>query len=121
MGLGILMFFIALVAIIPYIIVVGLKFVLWKFSFTARVKGFFSFSDIMIRVPLHLNFSLLIRIERLSFSFTMSSKILKISTYGLQVSILVRNDFKLWTTKKIELLQMLEDIRTTLKRKGILK
>jgi hypothetical protein len=33
----------------------------------------------------------------------------------------VRNDFNLWATKKIEILQMLEDIRTTLKRKGCLK
>jgi hypothetical protein len=33
----------------------------------------------------------------------------------------VSNDFNLWAKKKIEILQMLEDIRTTLKRKGCLK
>jgi hypothetical protein len=112
---------IALVSVIPYTIVVLLKFFLWKFSFTARVNGFFTFSEIMLRVPLHLNFSILFRIERLSVSFSVTSRMLKISTYGFQISLLVRNDFNIWATKKIEILQMLEDIRTTLKRKGFIK
>ena len=118
MGLGFILFIISLMSIIPYTIVILLKFFLWKFGFTARVNGFFTLSEIMLRVPLHLNFSVLFRIERLSFSFSLTSRMLKISTYGFQVCLLVRNDFNLWTTKKIEILQMLEDIRTTLKRKG---
>ena len=121
LGLGSLLILISIISLIPYTIVVLLKFFLWKFSFTARVNGFFSFSEIMLRVPLHLNFSVLFRIERLSFSFSLSSRMLKISTYGFQVCLLVRNDFNLWKSKKIEILQMLEDIRTTLKRKGHLK
>lgn len=118
MGLGSILLLISLIAIIPYTIVVLLKFFLWKFSFTARVIGFFTFSEIMLRVPLHLNFSLLIRIERLSFSFSLTARMLKIHTYGFQIFLLVKNDFNLWKNKKIEILQMLEDIRTTLKRKG---
>lgn len=112
---------ISLISVIPYTIVILLKFFLWKFSFTARVNGFFTFSEIMLRVPLHLNFSVLIRIERLSLSFSLTSRMLKIFTYGFQISLLVRNDFNLWASKKIEILQMLEDIRTTLKRKGFIK
>jgi hypothetical protein len=108
-------------SVVPYTIIILLKFFLWKFSFTGRVNGFFTFSEIMLRVPLHLNFSLMLRVERLSFSFSLSAKMLKIHTYGLQVYLLARNDFKLWTKKRIEILQMLEDIRTTLKRKGQLK
>lgn len=121
MGIGLILIIIALIAVIPYLIVVLLTFALWKFGFTAKVMGFFSFRDIMIRIPLHLNFSLFIRIERISFNFTISSKVLKLSTYGFQLSILVRNDFKLWETKKIEVLKMIEDLRTSLKRKGELK
>lgn len=121
MGLGAILVLISFISVIPYTIVILLKFFMWKHSFTARVSGFFTFSELMLRVPLHLNFSLLFRIEKLSFSFSLTSRMLKISTYGLQMSILVRNDFNLWATKKIEILQMLEDIRTTLKRKGQLK
>lgn len=121
MGLGYILILISFISLIPYIIVVLLKFFLWKFSFTARVNGFCSFSEIMLRVPLHLNFAIIFRIERLSFSFSLSARMLKIHTYGLQVYMLVRNDFNLWKTKKIEILQILEDIRTTLKRKGQLK
>ncbi len=121
MGLGSILVLISFISIIPYFIVVLLKFFLWKFSFTARVSGFATFSEIMLRVPLHLNFSILIRIERLSFSFSLTSRMLKISPYGFQLYLLVRNDFNLWASKRIEILQMLEDIRTTLKRKGCLK
>ncbi|CDW78547.1 UNKNOWN [Stylonychia lemnae] len=98
-----------------------LTFFLWKFSFTAKVTGLFAFKDIMIRIPLHLNFSILIRLEQLSFTFTFSSKILKVSAYGFQLNILIRDDFNLWLTKKIEILQLLEDIRTTLRKKGQLQ
>ena len=121
MGLGSILVLISFFSVIPYFLVILLKFFLWKFSFTARVSGFSTFSEIMLRVPLHLNFSMLIRIERLNFSFSLSSRMLKISPYGFQLCLLVRNDFNLWVTKKIEILQMLEDIRTTLKRKGCLK
>ena len=121
MGLGVILFFISLISLIPYTIVVLLKFFLWKYSFTARVNGFCSLSEIMVRVPIQLNLSVLVRIERLSFSFSVTARMLRIQTYGLQVGILVRNDLSLWATKKIEILQMLEDIRTTLKRKGLLK
>ena len=43
---------------------------------------------------------------------------LKIQPHWFQLCLLVSNDFKPWATKKLEILQMLEDIRTTLKRKG---
>ena len=46
---------------------------------------------------------------------------LKIQPYGFQLCLLVRNDFNLWAMKKLEILQMLEDIPITLKRKGCLK
>ena len=78
MGLGFLLILISLISLIPYTIVVLLKFFLWRFSFTARVNGFFSFSEIMLRIPLHLNFSIVLRIERLSFTFSITSRMLKI-------------------------------------------
>jgi len=118
MGLGSILVLISFISVIPYFLVVLLKFFLWKFSFTARVSGFTTFSEIMLRVPLHLNFSLLIRIERLAISLSLTSRMLKIQPHWFQLCLLVRNDFKLWATKKIEILQMLDDIRTTLKRKG---
>ena len=104
MVLGFILFLIGIISLIPYTIVMILKFALWKHSFTAKVYGFFSFKEIMVRIPLQLNFSIIIKIERLSFHFTFNSRILKISTYGLQVNLLIRNDFNLWTTKKIEIL-----------------
>jgi hypothetical protein len=57
--------------VIPYFIVVLLKFFQWKFSFT-------TLSEIMLRVTLHLNFSNLIRIERLALSYSLTSRMLKI-------------------------------------------
>jgi hypothetical protein len=58
----------------------------------------------MVRIPLHLNFSMLFRIERLSVSFSLTSRMLKIHTYGFQIFLLVKNDFNLWKFKKIEIL-----------------
>jgi len=121
MGLGSLLLLISLISVIPYFLVLSLKFFLWKHSFTARVSGFLTFSELLLRVPLHLNFSLLVRIERLAFSFSLTSRMLRVHPYGCQLSLLVRNEFGLWVNKKIEVLQMLEDIRTTLKRRGCLK
>lgn len=83
MDLGILLLVLSLIALIPYFVVVLLKFFLWRFSFTARVNGFNTYSEIMLRVPLHLNFSVLFRIERLSFSFSFSARMLRFTTYGL--------------------------------------
>jgi hypothetical protein len=121
MGLGSILVLISFISVIPYFLVVLLKFFLWKLSFSVRFSGFTTFTEIMLRVPLHLNFSLLIRIERLAISFSLTSRMLKIQPYGFQLCLLVRKDFNLWATKKIEILQMLEDIRNTLKRKGCLK
>ncbi len=82
MGLGFFLFLISLIAIMPFILMVVITFLLWKFSFTAAVNGFFSFKDVMFKIPLSLDFSLMIRIEKVKFSFTFSSKILKIVTQG---------------------------------------
>lgn len=68
-GASIVFIIILLVIMMPYTILMALKFLLSKFSFTAKVKGFFTFSDIMLKFPIHLNFFLLIRIESISFSF----------------------------------------------------
>ena len=62
---------ISFISVIPYFIVVLLKFFQWKFSFT-------TLSEIMLRVTLHLNFSNLIRIERLALSYSLTSRMLKI-------------------------------------------
>lgn len=121
LGLGTILLLISLISIVPYTLVILLKFFLWKFSFTARVNGFLTLSELMLRVPLHLNFALMVRIERVSLSFSLTAHMLKVSVYGFQVYLLARNDFNLWKTRKIEILHMLEDIRTSLKRKGLLK
>jgi hypothetical protein len=62
MGLGSILVLISFISVIPYFLVVLLKFFLWKLSFSARFSGFTTFTEIMLMVPLHLNFSLLIRI-----------------------------------------------------------
>jgi hypothetical protein len=49
MGLGSILVQISFISVIPYFIVVLLKFFLWKFSFTAGVSGFTNFSEIMLR------------------------------------------------------------------------
>ena len=121
MGLGSLLVLISVLSATPYFLVLLLKFFLWKHSFTARVSGFTTLSELLLRVPLHLNFSLLLRIERLTVTFSLGSRMLRVQPYGLQICLVVREEFNMWATKKIEVLQMLEDIRTTLKRKGCLK
>ena len=54
---------------IPYFLVVLLKFFIRKFSFTACVSGLTTFNEIMLRVPILLIFSILIRIERVAVKF----------------------------------------------------
>ena len=78
LGIGTILLLISIISIIPYIIVILLKFFMWKFSFTARVNVFLTFSEIMLRVPLNLNFSLMVRIERFSISFSLTARMIKI-------------------------------------------
>ena len=68
-GVSIVFVIILLILMMPFTILVVLKFFLSKYSFTAKVKGFFTFSDIMLKLPIHLNFFLLLRIESITFSF----------------------------------------------------
>ena len=44
----------------------------------------------------------------------------KIQLHGLSVNILVKSEFELWKNHQIELFKMLDDIRTRLKRDGML-
>ena len=95
---------ISFLSIIPYSLVVLLRFLLWKFSFTAGVKGFFSFGDIMLRIPLKLDFSILIRIKSLSLGFDFRTKHIKVRLGGFSLNVLVKKEFSLWTKNKVELL-----------------
>lgn len=69
MALFSILILISFISLIPYFLVLTLKFILWKFSFTARVNGFFALKEILLKIPLHLDFAIMFRIESISLNF----------------------------------------------------
>lgn len=117
----ILFILLALFLVIPYLICVILKFGLWKYQFTSKPSTLFSltnYKDVLLRVPIGLDQNLIIFIRQISFNVW---PIVKIKISGLSVSILIKNEFNQWKNHQIELLKMLDDIRTRLKRMGMLQ
>ena len=50
-----------------------------------------------------------------------NERLIQIKTYGLQINLMVRDDFEKWGSSKIELLTVIDDIRNRLKRLGLLR
>ena len=50
--------------------------------------------------------------------FQSSDKIIRIHTNGIQVNLLLRDDFDKWNDSKIELLHVIEQFRLRLSRLG---
>jgi hypothetical protein len=106
--------------VIPYLICIILKFALWKYQFTSKPTSLFAltnYKDIVFRIPIGLNQNVLLFIEQISFNIW---PVVKIKVHGLSLNILVKNEFNQWKNHQIELLKMLDDIRTRLKRNGAL-
>ena len=59
-----LIFFTACTYLVPKLIVVCLSIFLRKFSFYASVGGPLTLNSIMLRIPLKMNFAILIRVEQ---------------------------------------------------------
>ena len=126
--LYIVIIFVACLYIVPKLIVFCLCIILRKFSFYASVGGPLTLNNMMLRIPLKMNFALLIRVEQIQIKigwpslglFQSSDKLFRIHTNGLQVNLLLRDDFDKWNDSKIELLHVIEQFRTRMKRLGML-
>jgi hypothetical protein len=104
--------------LVPYLICVILKFALWKYQFTSKPTSFFSifkYKDVLLKVPIGLNQTLLISINKISFALWPT---VLVRIHGLSINFLIKNEFNQWKNHQIELLKMLDDIRTRLKRNG---
>jgi len=105
--------------IIPYLICVFLKFAFWKYQFTSKPLSFLptGYKDIMMRIPIGLNLYVLVSIQQITFNLWPP---VKIHITGLSINVLIKNEFNQWKNHQIELFKMLDDIRTRLKRGGLL-
>ena len=103
----------------PYLICFFLKFALWKYQFTSKPLSFLptGYKDIMTRIPIGLNLYVLISVKQVTFNLWPP---VKIHITGLSINVLIKNEFHQWKNHKIELYKMLNDIRTRLKRIGLL-
>ena len=116
----ILVIILSLFLVVPYLVCMILKFALWKYQFSGKPTSpffWFTYRDIILNVPLGLNQNLLISVRELQFKMYPN---LKIHVCGLSISILIKNEFLQWKNHQIEMLKMLEDIRTRLRRSGLL-
>ena len=122
----------ALTCIVPFIAVTALSFFLRKFSFTARVNGPLTLTDVMLRYQVKMNFAIVVRVEKIQLRPSIPynlfelhvpqpERFLRLHTYGLQINLMVRDDFNKWGSSKIELLTVIDEIRNRLKRLGLLK
>lgn len=62
---------IAALYIIPFIIVTACSFFLRKLSFSAKIGGPKTLTDVMIRYEVKMNFAILVRIEKLQLKFNI--------------------------------------------------
>ncbi|CAI2377772.1 unnamed protein product [Moneuplotes crassus] len=109
----------AILCSIPYIVCFILQLLLWRFDFRISIKSFFSYSDIMLNVPIHLNFNMLIRIKNIKVSLFKGIRPISVQIQGLDLVFVVINQFDEWQSKKLQLLHMLEEIKAILVRKRI--
>ena len=105
---------------IPYIIVGLLTYFLWQFSFSAKVNGFLTFSDIIFYIPVHLDLGIMFKIDRMSFGFSYSKRSLRVHAKGFHINLIIRSEFSKWLNKRAELLQILTELQSSLKKKGSL-
>ena len=123
--LWLVIFAVACLYIIPKICVWILRFYLRKFSFSASIGGFLTFNDVLLCLPIKMNCRLLVRIEQ--FEIRISAPLdgtnqgwIRLVTTGLQLNILLRDDFEGWSSSKIELLNMIDNQRQRMSRLGLL-
>ena len=109
-------FFVACLYIVPKLIIFVLCIVLRKHSFYASIGGPLTLNDVMLRIPIKMNFAILIHLDQIRIKFgrpgfgffNKSEKLIGIHGQGLQVMLLLRDDFDKWNDSKIELLQMID-------------
>jgi hypothetical protein len=121
-----------LVLLLPFVVAAALRFLLRNFSFKTGVGGPLTLSGIMFRIPIKMNLQALIQVESVSLKLQLPPNILefiqqpkpfrflKIVVSGLQVNLLLKDDFKKWSSSKIELLSMIDEMRQKMKRLGLL-
>ena len=68
-----LIIFVACLYIVPWSIVCVLRIFLRKFSFYASVGGPLTLNNLMIRIPLKMNFAILIRLEQITIKIGLPS------------------------------------------------
>lgn len=105
---------------VSQIICIFLKFYFWKYQFSGRPTSLFNpfaYQDIILRVPVGLNLNVLVTIQQISCAFWER----KVHITGLSINVLINDEFDKWNNEQIELLKMLDDIRTILKRGGMLQ
>ena len=62
----ILMILLALTYIVPFILVMALTIILRKLSFSARIHGPLTLTDVMLKYDVKMNFSIIVRVEKIS-------------------------------------------------------
>ena len=113
--LTIVIIVVACLYIVPKLIVFGLCIVLRKLNFYASVGGPLTLNNVMLRIPIKMNFAILIRVEQINiklgvpgFGIIISSDhLFNIFIRGLEVNLLLRDDFEKWNDSKFELLDVI--------------
>jgi len=119
-----------IVLLLPFVVAATLRFLLRNVSFKTGVGGPLTLSGVMFRIPIKMNLQALIQIETISLKFHLPPNLLeflqqpkpklKIVLTGLQVNLLLKDDFEKWSTSKIELLSMIDEMRQKMKTLGLL-
>ena len=119
--LALCLFVLFALVVLPYMLCLSLRFLLWKFGLRITASGPFSYSDIMLNVPVKLNYNILIRVRRLRLRVLPAQKMFSLQVEGLQVYLTLKNQFSEWQRNKVQLLHMVEELKNVLSRKGAFK
>ena len=77
--------FVVCIWLIPYLIWGILQFALWRFDFRISIVSFLTYTDIMLNIPIHLNFNMLLRIKKFKIRFSTKSKPVSIQIEGFNI------------------------------------
>ena len=82
--LALCLFVLFALVVLPYMLCLSLRFLLWKFGLRITASGPFSYSDIMLNVPVKLNYNILIRVRRLRLRVLPAQKMFSLQVEGFR-------------------------------------
>lgn len=118
---------------LPYVANFGAQILLRDYGFRAQVCGFLSFRNVFFKYRVKMNLHALVFIRQVSVRINFPKSFdeilsrqsknegwLSIRVEGLQVNLMLKDDFATWGSDRVQLIEIIDKIRDKLTREGLL-